>query len=157
VTNNCSFTELFESDRCAIAVTQYDKSWDDESDIDDDGDSDDDGTSLNNDACLNDEAKRDDIKRMVCKQLEDTLEVPIPHDLIFVVSGMWALKARILNCSNPKLLRDYLKSCSRKVTSSIGAPGYDTAQRLLAVSGIGVLERRSDITLLVGEKLCRVI
>lgn len=91
---------------------------------------------------MSDEAKQDDVKRMVCKQLEDRLEVPIPHDLIFLVSGKWALKAR--NQRDPEQLGKYLESYLSKATCSIEVP--NTAQHLLVASGIGDLERRSDNT-----------
>jgi len=52
----------------------------------------------------------------VCKQLEDKLEVPIPHDLIFLVSGKWALKAR--NQRDSQQLGKYLESYLRKATCS---------------------------------------
>jgi len=93
---------------------------------------------------LSDEAKQDDVKRMVCKQLEDRLEVPIPHDLIFLVSGKWALKAR--NQRDPEQLGKYLESYLSKATYSIEVPSHNTAQHLLVASGIGELERRSDNT-----------
>ena len=93
---------------------------------------------------MSDEAKQDDVKRMVCKQLEDKLEVPIPHDLIFLLSGKWALKAR--NQRDPEQLGKYLESYVRKATCSIEVPSRNIAQRLLVASGIGDLERRSDNT-----------
>ena len=126
---------MLEANRLAIAVTQYDGFWDAS---DDEGDSDDEDSSLN------DEAEQDDVKRMVCKQLEDKLEVQIPHDLIFLVSGKWALKAR--NRRDPAQLGKYLESYLRKATCSTEVPSCNTAQRLLVASGIGDLERRSDNT-----------
>jgi len=88
---------------------------------------------------LNDEAMQVYVKRKVCKQLEDKLEVPIPHDLIFLVSGKWALKAR--NQRDSQQLGKYLESYSKKATCSIEAPSDDAAQCLLAASGLGLLER----------------
>jgi len=96
---------------------------------------------------LNDEAMQVYVKRKVCKQLEDKLEVPIPHDLIFLVSGKWALKAR--NKRDSQQLGKYLESYSKKATCSIEAPSDDAAQRLLAASGVGLLERRSVNTILI--------
>ena len=93
---------------------------------------------------MNDETEQGDVKHMVCKQLEDRLEVPIPHDLIFLVSGKWALKAR--NRRDPEQLGKYLESYVRKATCSIEAPSCNIAQHLLVASGIGDLERRSDNT-----------
>ena len=142
--NTVLSTELLESNRLAIAVTQYDRFFQDAShDGSDDDDDDDDG----DDTALNDEAMQVYVKCRICKQLEDKLEVPIPHNLIFLVSGMWALKARKKRDSQQ--FGKYLESYSKKATCSIEAPSDDAAQRLLAASGVGLLERRSVNTILI--------
>ena len=130
-------TELLEADRLAIAVTQYDRFFLDVDGDESDDDCDDDDTSLT------DEAMQGDVKRRICKQLENRLGVTMPRDLIFLVSGKWALKARNQRPGGSRQLGKYLQSYSRKTTCSIEAPSDDTAQSLLDASGVGVLERRS--------------
>ena len=87
-----------------------------------------------------------DVKRRVCQQLQDALGLTslVPHDLVTLVSGMWALKARKLSPSekNLSVLRTHLEAYLKKASSSDEAASQDDAQRLLAVSGIEKLEKR---------------
>ena len=127
--------ELLESKRLTIAVTQYDsffKSSNDESY----------GDEISN---FSDEVESHDVKGRICQQLQDALGLisPLPHDLINLVSGMWALKARKLTPTEENLAA--LRKCWEaylKKASVEEAASHDVAERLLAASGIGVLEKR---------------
>ena len=128
--------ELLESKRLTIAVTQYDKFFESSNDESY-------GDEISN---FSDEVETHDVKRRICQQLQDTLGLtsPVPSDLINLASGMWALKARKLtpNEENLSALRQCLEAYLTKASLGEKAASCDVAERLLAASGIGVLEKK---------------
>lgn len=88
----------------------------------------------------------DDVKSRIHQQLQDALELTssIPDDLINPVSGMWALKARKSTPTEENLsaLRQYLEMYLKKASLGEKAASHDVAERLLAASGIGLLEKK---------------
>ena len=125
--------ELLESKRLTIVVTQYDRFFERSND-ESYGDQ------------ISDEVETDDVKSRICQQLQDALELTssIPDDLINPVSGMWALKARKLPPTEENLsaFRQHLEAYLKKASLGEKAASCDVAERLLAASGIGVLEKK---------------
>ena len=128
--------ELLESKRLTFAVTQYDSFFECSNDESY-------GDEISN---FSDEVESHDVKSRICQQLQDALGLtsPVPHDLINLASGMWALKARKLTPTEENLsaLRKCWEAYLKKAFLGGRAAGHDVAERLLAVSGIGVLEKR---------------
>ena len=128
--------ELLESKRLTFAVTQYDSFFERSNDESY-------GDEISN---FSDEVESYDVKSRICQQLQDALGLtsPVPHDLINLASGMWALKARKLTPTEENLsaLRKCWEAYLKKAFLGGRAAGHDVAERLLAVSGIGVLEKR---------------
>ena len=128
--------ELLESKRLTIAVTQYDKFFESSNDESY-------GDEISN---FSDEVETHDVKRRICQQVQDTLGLtsPVLQDLINLASGMWALKARKLtpNEKNLSALRQCLEVYLKKASLGEKAASCDVAERLLAASGIGVLEKK---------------
>ena len=125
--------ELLESKRVTIAVTQYDKFFETSND-ESYGDQ------------ISDEVDTDDVKSRIRQQLQDALELTssIPDDLINPVSGRWALKARKSTPTEENLsaLRQCLEMYLKKASLGEKAASHDVAERLLAASGIGLLEKK---------------
>lgn len=147
--DNLSCAEVLDTKRLSIAVTHYDtffESSDDESDSD--------GDESSN---FSDEEEVHDVKTRVGKQLQTALGLnSVPHDLINLVSGKWALKARKSAPSQQNLLRlgKHLETYYKRASHhSDEAVSHDVAEKLLAASGIGLLEKRQDKFSIV--KLCQ--
>ena len=128
--------ELLESKRFTIAVTQYDRFFERSNDESY-------GDEISN---FSDEVETHDVKRRICQQLQDALGLtsPVLQGLINLASGMWALKARKLppNEENLSALRKCLEAYLKKASLGEKAASCDVAERLLAASGIGVLEKK---------------
>ena len=90
-----------------------------------------------------------DVKTRVCKQLQSALGLnsSVPQDLINLVSGKWALKARKSAPSQQNVLRlsrhleTYYKRASHHSDEAVS---HNVAEKLLAASGIRPLEKRQD-------------
>ena len=87
-----------------------------------------------------------DVKNRVSQQLQNALGLnsSVPHDLINLVSGKWALKARKSTPSPQNLSRlsKHLETYYKRASHSDEAVSHDVAEKLLAASGIGPLEER---------------
>lgn len=140
--------ELLESKRLTIAVTQYDRFFESSNDESY-------GDEISN---FSDEVETHDVKRRICQQLYDALGLtsPVLQDLINLVSGMWALKARKLppNKENLSALGKCLEAYLKKASLGEKAASCDVAERLLAASGIGVLEKKWGQSFSRSHHLC---
>ena len=147
--DNLSCAEVLDTKRLSIAVTHYDtffESSDDESDSD--------GDESSN---FSDEEEVHDVKTRVGRQLQSALGLnsSVPHELINLVSGKWALKARKSAPSQQNLLRlgKHLETYYKRASHhSDEAVSHDVAEKLLAASGIRPLEKRQDRVSII--KLC---
>ena len=147
--DNLSCAEVLDTKRLSIAVTHYDtffESSDDESDSD--------GDESSN---FSDEEEVHDVKTRVSRQLQSALGLnsSVPHELINLVSGKWALKARKSAPSQQNLLRlgKHLETYYKRASHhSDEAVSHDVAEKLLAASGIRPLEKRQDRVSII--KLC---
>ena len=128
--------ELLESKRLTIAVTQYDSFFE----------SSDDESYGDESSYFSDELESHDVKGRICQQLQDALGLssPLPHNFINLASGMWALKARKLTPTEDNLsaLGKCWEAYLKKASVSEIAASHGVAKRLLAASGIEVLEKR---------------
>lgn len=90
----------------------------------------------------NDESKKEDVKRSICEQLEDTLKLqsPISRDLVIPVSGKWALRAR--TSQNLSKLNKHWEAYSKKASLSDETASDPVQQKLLAASKVPKLEKR---------------
>ena len=136
-------TVLLETEQLTIAVTKYDRFFESSDDESSDADSDSGSDEINTSSH---EVETCDVKRRICQQLQDTLKLtsPVCHDLVNLVSGKWALKARKSkrNEENLSKHRERLKSYSSKASLSNEATSRGAAERLLLASGIEQLEKR---------------
>jgi len=134
-------TVLLETEQLTIAVTKYDRFF--ESSDDESSDADSDSDEINTSSH---EVETYDVKRRICQQLQDTLKLtsPVCHDLVNLVSGKWALKARKSKRNEENLSKHHerLKSYSSKASLSNEAASHGAAERLLLASGIEQLEKR---------------